>query len=219
MHEKIIMKYYYFLFISLLLLGCSSNIAIIKNTKIEQETNLRKLDPDELDLAIHLNRSTVGNVFNSAEVVVINGYKILYHTGDDDIYIIKNDVVIAGVLSGGKGVTVYKNTPEAPSVGSEKIIYMTNFLHYSGNKYTFEDFGLDGVDVIYENNDSRSAQSFVSGKNCRTLVARVACCQDARGQFLDGYRFTDQNGWKPLSAETLLKNCRELNRKAQAKPE
>jgi hypothetical protein len=69
------------------------------------------------------------------------------------------------------------------------------------------------VDVIYDNDHSDSAESFIPGKTCKTLTARVACCQDKNGQFLDGYWFTYLKGWKPSLKQGFRKNCQELNDK------
>ena len=196
MHERTTVKHILNLLLVLMMTGCASYPVFVRETKIEDETRLKELDEAKLDEIIHLNRSKRNDIFISARAITVNGYKILYNENADQILIVKNDVVVAGVSDEGENVTVYKDIPYAPSYGSARAIISDNFIKYSGDKYTFEDFGFNGVNVAYENSNLDQAKSFVPGKTCKTLTARVACCKNEKGKFTDIYRFNPQNGWK-----------------------
>jgi hypothetical protein len=139
-HKKMIIKYIFVLFLIISIVGCSDKFAVIENTKIEKETRLKELSKEELKETIALNQSDQGNIFNSAKAVTVNWYRIIYHPGDDAILVVKNQIAIAAILDKGESITVYKNTPWAPATGSQKVIIVGNFISYSDDKYTFEDF-------------------------------------------------------------------------------
>ncbi len=208
------MKHIYLLLVSTMIVGCSSQPLVVENVKIENETRLGELHATQRKEIISLNKSDAGGIFSSAQAVTVNGYRILFSPGHDEIIIAKNKVPLVGVSGEGRDIAVYKNLPEAPSAGSEKILAGTNYLFYRGDTYFVEDYGYDGPDVMGEIFNPQRAQSFIAGQTCKTLTAGVACCEDKNHRFLTGYRFTPQTGWQAFSSETLLKNCEKLEKQS-----
>ena len=211
------MKHILNLLLILTMTGCSTFPVFVKDTKIEDETRLKELDAAKLDEIIRFNQLNGNDIFSSARVVTINGYKILYNTNADEILIVKDETPVASVSDSGENITVYKDIPYAPSPGSARAIVSDNFIKYSGDKYTFEDFGFNGVNVAYENSNLDEAKSYVPTKTCRTLTARVACCKDEKGRFTDIYRFSPQTGWKLSEKSDCQKHDNQVKKKTAVK--
>lgn len=190
--------------------GCSSVFLKIKNTTIENETRISEIPINERVILTKLNSNPDGGgIFNSAKSATINGYTILFSEQEDSIFIIKNKKVISEISEGGETILIFKNLFEAPSIGTERVIISKKYISYSGEKYTFEDFGFDGIDVQYEFSNAGNPQSFINGKKCeKTIVAGVACCTDNNGN-LQGYRFTPTNGWEISKNPRTMENCQK----------
>lgn len=188
--------------------GCSSTFIKVDETNISAETKLSTVPEKERELIIALNKPTVGvNVFNKASAITVNGYRILFSSGSDEIFILKNKEILVGVS--GDERYIFGPEIEAPIAGGELVLVSGDYIKYHGKKYVFEDHGLDGIDVKYEFKNSLNADSFVNGKKCeKTIVAGAACCTNSSGE-LGAYRFTPSTGWELTTNPKLIANCQK----------
>lgn len=196
----------------LLLCSCSSQMARIEKTDIARETRISSLPEDDQKMLIGLSRGVDGykNIFNEAEAVSVNGYRIVFTPGKDEIYIVKDKNVLAGVNE--NAISIYNNAPEAPSIGTETVYFEPNYIKYRGPSYqVFEDYGLDGIDVSYNLKNPTQAISYIPGKTCRTVVAGLACCQDGAKKPMQGYRFLPTAGWQPSASAHFNQTCKSIS--------
>lgn len=205
-------KKIYLTILLLPLCGCASILAE-KKTSIERETRISNLPIEEKEALLSLNKSKSGaGYFDLLHVVEVNGYKIGFNPKNpSDILVIRNGWVLADISEGGGVVTIFKKMYQAPGMGSEGAVFKEDYIYYSGVDMSFEDYGLDGADVEYNNKHPNLSKSFVKGEVCKTITARVACCLGDDGRFGKGYRFTPENGWQIFSNRILTERCRAID--------
>jgi hypothetical protein len=192
------------------LTACAGVYLRVEDSTILAETNAIKFSDADQKLWIGLNRGSERslNVFDSAKALTVNGYRIIFHPGSDEIYIIKNKQVLLGIHNDWK--YIYDGDKDSPGIGSERVAITDNYLKYRNSNFSFEDYGLDGVDVKYQTTDSANAESYLHGKKCeKTLVANAACCRDAENQ-LRAYMFSFEKGWTFSKNEKLLAFCSKV---------
>ncbi len=201
---------YFCVFIS----GCSSSFLRVESTNISAETRIGDLSPENQESLIALNRGTSGeNIFDQAKAITINGYRILFSDNDKKLYIVKDKKVIASISD--EEQSIYLDDFSAPSIGTEKISIIDNYIKYTNGTFTFEDYGLDGLDVKYRNGHlSEEDVSYLNNQKCDyTLVGGAACCRDENGK-LKGYLFSWKSGWEKSGNLKLNDWCLKKDKQA-----
>lgn len=195
------------IFLANLLNACATSYVHVDDTTIVEET--RAIDFSEADkkLWISLNRGghELPNIFDSAKALTINGYRIVFQPGSDEIYILRNNEVLVGVHGDSK--LIFDGHREAPGVGTETVLVTKKYLKYAGTDAVFEDYGLDGVDVKFDVKTGDNAESYLGGQKCeKTIIAGLACCRDGNNE-LKPYRFSPKDGWKVSNNPKLMTSC------------
>lgn len=186
----------------------------VERTTIAEISRLGELALSEQELIQAMNRTdSPDDYFNNVvSLIKVNDLSIVFVNGGDGFLVIKERNVIARITS--STIIAFRDHPASPSVGTERLELSENHVKYSGPTHSFEDFGLDGLDVIYKTSSPEEAQSFLPDEVCRqsvTLTSGVVCCQAAlNGEFL-GYVFSREQGWYRPDSPTLEKRCSGLN--------
>ncbi|QEY26195.1 hypothetical protein [Neisseria zalophi] len=206
----------FFIIISLILSSCLYNkeSTLIKSTNLLDETGLEESIGDNFNEIFNLlSDDGIKSASIHAKVIEVNGYKILY-SKPNDIFILKDKDVVARINNDSR---IFYNSSAAPLVG-EQVLLRKNIIVYNNNNNSFIDYGIDGLDIIEENQfkflresqDNQSKKlpnsSFVNGNKCLNPIeglAGVACC----GQ--SGYAFTLEKGW--TVNEKLTQKCQSIN--------
>lgn len=191
--------------------GCSG-VLLVRKTDIIHEMNTSNIKQDDLDFAIAMEKSVASeNIFNSAEYVDVNGYRIIFNKKTDSILIARNKIPIV-TIDNGQYIKAHRADIPLPLSVFPKVFVGKNYIQYSSiNGIVYEDYGLDGVDVIYDSHDSRKAESYIPNKTCHTILAGLACCKDENGKFMQAYQFASTTGWQPYTTERSEKICKTIN--------
>lgn len=184
-----------------ILTSCSDqNLA--RESNLIQETNLEQSITDmDFNTAVDLLAdNNVKKAIKKAQVIEVNGFKILF-SEPNEIFIIQDKNVIARINHKNK---IFYRSTIAPLSGQE--VYLQDNLLVYNNKYnSFIDYGIDGVDIIEKNNldiintknndpqEILPNTSIINHQKCQTLegTSRAACCGKT------GYAFTWEEGWFP----------------------
>ena len=205
----------------LLIAGCNS--LPVKNSTIQNETQLSKMDPSVLQPIIASEKKDDDGMFTSAKVVTLKDYKIMFTNASDKIYIIKDNDVVAGL--DGDNVYIY-NDPTAPLFGSESVVYDGNYIRYKGRNFVYEDYGLNGLNTIEvktpddPKNEKWETVVKRDGTVCKsTAVYRLACCREGKSRKFTPYSFTGHSGWTPVeNDDNANKICKSAIGKPKYKP-
>ena len=146
MHRKMTLKASAII-IPACLSGCSTESIRIKETVIQQETIISMIAKDELSSMIDLNKNnSKEDVFQNAKMLDTGKYQIVYNNDSEEIFIIKDGMVLIGLRGDAK--YTYNESPFAPFFGSEVSVVDGNYIKYNGPTRSFEDYGLNGVNII-----------------------------------------------------------------------
>jgi hypothetical protein len=213
MHEKMMNSTKIILIIIIIfMVGCSSEYLYIKNTTIQQETALSKLNPSYLQSLVALEKKESGDVFTEAKLITLKDYKIVFSDNSNEIYILRRDKIIVGVDGGG--VVYIYDSPEAPLAGSEVVVFGKNYIKYRGPNYVYEDYGLNGLNILEGgkyadygfDKENLNTISKRNGKICKsTSFYGVACCIDESNQSKP-FKFSYDSGWIPMSYNEKTKS-------------
>ncbi|MFN3986880.1 MAG: hypothetical protein ACK4KV_15400 [Rhodocyclaceae bacterium] len=184
------------------------------NVYLRDHTKLGTLSSDEFDLLRRMNKEHQPDYFNNlAKYHSINEFDIFHIEGREGILVTSNSVVIAEITK--TSVTIFKPIAEAPSAGTESVHLSGKYILYSGDNFSIEDYGLDGIDVKYVTADPTLSDSYLPSAECRqvvTLSAGLACCQRRTDRLFIGYSFSKTEGWKPVAESSKLHSrCTALN--------
>lgn len=174
-------------------------------------------------------RHESGKGINDASVSTeVNGFVIYSEVGDypeqKSLYITKNGILLA-VVNENEIQQFNRRSAHLPSVA--RVVARDNYIRYSSSTHTFEDLGLDGMDVRYTHTNAGSRGILTQGDGreatyggdfagCRPLRAEVpqlACCH--RSGVHTAWMFDEVRGWRDLSlrrpprdpSKTLAEQC------------
>jgi hypothetical protein len=187
--------------------------------------DLMGLSETDRDLLRHESGKGIHDVSIST---ALNGFVIYSEAGDypdqKSLYITKNGILLA-VVNENEIQQYNQRTAHLPDAA--KVVARDNYIRYSSPTHTFEDLGLDGLDVRYTHTNAGSRGIFTQGDgreatyggdfaDCRPLRAEVpplACCH--RNGVHTAWMFDEVRGWRDLSlrrpprdpSKTLAEHC------------
>lgn len=192
-------------FVLVLATACT-HVAPVSQGMLKDHTPLGSLDAEALASLNAMNKEAGPDYFNSpSNYQVINGFKIFYQKGRQEILITRNGKVVAKVDN--EALIAYKDVPEAPSIGTERVEIFSHGISYGGDVYTIYDFGFDGPDVRFKTAEPEKSESSIDAALCRnpvSLAPGVACCQEGSSGAFVGYVFDLKSGWKKSINNTIL---------------
>ncbi|UOO76463.1 hypothetical protein LVJ85_10665 [Neisseria sp. Dent CA1/247] len=205
----------FFIIFSFILSSCvhHESSVMIQDSNLLNETTLQEsLGQDFNEIFNLLSDDGIKAISTNAKVVEVNGYRILY-SNSDEIFILKDGNVLARINGSSR---LFYDSDAAPLLG-QRVLLKDNFIEYNNNVNSFLDYGIDGLDVIEENdfkflreNQKKTLQpnsSFVNGEKCTNAIegiSRLACC----GKI--GYYFSWTNGW--TVNEKLTQKCQYISK-------
>ena len=179
----------------------------------------------ESDRAL-LRHSSGKGIHDASVSTTLNGFVVFSeasdYPGQKSLYITKDGVLLA-VVNESELQLYQQRSAHIPELA--KVDIRDHYLRYSSPTHTYEDHGLDGVDLIYSHSfqktgtygipDGREVRYGGAFADCRPLhpeLPSVACCQ--RDGALSAWRL-DETGWtdisfrrSPATGQTVAEQCR-----------
>lgn len=183
----------------------------------------------ETDRAL-LRHSSGKGIHDASVSATLNGFVIYSEVGDypdqKSLYITKDGVLLA-VVNDNEVQQYNRRTAAIRELA--KVDVRDNRVRYSSPTHTFEDHGLDGVDVVYSHrfqstgvygaSDGREVRYGGAFADCRPLspeLPEVACCM--RNGKPSAWRL-GETGWmdislrrSPATGQTVVEQCRTSTR-------
>ncbi len=202
-----------------LLVSCSHKNNVMVSSVFEETLLSEIYSKNESNLPDALLAVYETEIIEDLPILELGEFLFLYSKNTGRVYVVKDNKLIA--RHDVSGFSLLYNSEIAPLPNTESVIYHSerNSIAYRKDGYEYFDYGMDGLDAIYELSsvdnlaalifqEENIVNAFYDNKECHSYTPepslRAFCCNTGNN-VISGLILTKSKGWVKVSNKYNLK--------------
>lgn len=202
-----------------LLVSCNHKNNVMVSSIFEKTLLSEVYSKNENNLSDVLLTVYETEIIEDLPILGLGDFLFLYSKNTGRVYVVKNNKLIA--RHDVDGFSLLYNSELAPLPNTESVIYHgeRNSIAYRKGSYEYFDYGMDGLDAIYELSsidnlaalifqEEKLINAFYDNRECHSYTPQPslsAFCCNTDNNVISGLVFTKSKGWMKVSNKYKFK--------------